>query len=60
MKSDYINSEKLIVINQSAQKYKIDLIKKKKIITFVGKINKSKGYDLFGNACIKILNNYND
>ena len=60
MKSDYINSEKLIVINQSAKKNKIDLNKKKKIITFVGKLNKSKGYDLFGKAIVKILNKYKD
>ena len=60
MKSDYINSEKLIVINQSAQKNKIDLNKKKKIITFVGKLNKSKGYDLFGKAIVKILHKYKD
>ncbi len=31
MKSDYINSEKLIVINQSASKNKINLNKKKKL-----------------------------
>ena len=60
MKSDYINSEKLIVINQSAKKNKIDLNKKKKIITFVGKLNKSKGYDLFGKAIVKILHKYKD
>ncbi len=60
MKSDYINSEKLIVINQSAKKNKISLKKKKKIITFVGKLNKSKGYDLFGKAIVKILNKYKD
>ena len=60
MKSDYINSEKLVVINQSAKKNKINLNKKKKIITFVGKLNKSKGYDLFGKAIIKILNKYNN
>ena len=60
MKSDYINSEKLVVINQSARKNKINLNKKKKIITFVGKLNKSKGYDLFGKAIIKILNKYKD
>ncbi len=54
------NSEKLIVINQSTKKNKINFNKKKKIITFVGKLNKSKGYDLFGQAIIKILNKYND
>ena len=60
MKSDAINSEKLIVINQSASKNKIDINKKKKIITFVGKLNRSKGYDLFGSAVIKILKKYKD
>ncbi len=60
MKTDYINSEKLIVINQSAKKNIVDLNKKKKIITFVGKLNRSKGYDLFGKAIIKILNKYKD
>ncbi len=58
MKSDYINSEKLIVINQSAKKNKININKKKNIITFVGKLNRSKGYDVFGNAIIKILNKH--
>ncbi len=60
MKSDAINSEKLLVINQSATKNKINFKSKKKIITFVGKLNKSKGYDLFGNAVIKILKNYKE
>ena len=58
MKTDYINSEKLIVINQSAKKNKINLKSKKKIITFVGKLNKAKGYDIFGKAIIKILKKY--
>ena len=31
---------------------------KKNIITFVGKLNKSKGYDIFGNTIIKILNKH--
>ena len=60
MKYDHINSEKLIVINQSAKKNKVNLKSKKNIITFVGKLNKSKGYDIFGNAIIKILNKYNN
>ena len=58
MKSDAINSEKLIVINQSASKNRINLNNKKNIITFVGKLNRSKGYDLFGNAVTKILNKH--
>ncbi len=33
---------------------------KKKIIIFSGKLNSSKGYDIFGEAIIKILNKYND
>jgi len=60
MHNDYVNSEKLVVINQSAQKNKVNLNNKKKIITFVGKLNKSKGYDLFGKSIIKILNKYKD
>ena len=60
MKNDHVNSEKLIVINQSAKKSKVNLKTKKNIITFVGKLNKSKGYDIFGNAIIKILNKYHN
>ena len=58
--ASYESNEKLIVINQSAKKNLIDLKKKEKIITFVGKLNRSKGYDLFGAAIIKILNKYKD
>ena len=58
MKSEAINSEKLIVINQSAKKNVVNFKKKENIITFVGKLNRSKGYDLFGNAVIKILKKY--
>ena len=60
MKSDAINSEKLIVINQSASRNNINFKKKEKIITFVGKLNRAKGYDLFGNAVTKILKKYKD
>ena len=55
-----INSDKLVVINQSAKKNSNKIKKKKKLITFVGKLNRSKGYDLFGKAVIKILNKYKD
>ena len=34
------------------------LPKKQNIITFIGKLNKSKGYDLAGVAVVKILNKY--
>ena len=54
----YTKSPKLIVIKQSADTQKIDFKKKEKIITFVGKLNKAKGYDIFGSAIIDILNVY--
>ena len=54
----YLKSEKLLVIHQSINKKKVDLRKKERIITFVGKLNSAKGYDLFGDAIIKILNKY--
>ncbi len=57
MHDKFVNSEKLLVVFQSAKKNKVNLKKKKNWITFVGKLNKSKGYDVFGNAIIKILNN---
>ena len=34
--------------------------KKKKIIAFVGKLNRSKGFHIFGSSIIKILNKYSD
>ena len=54
----YKKSGKLIVIHQSTKKQKINLKHKKKIITFVGKLNKAKGYDIFGAAILNILNKY--
>ena len=56
----YLNSEKIDVICQSTDKTSVNLKNKKKIIMFVGKLNKSKGYDLFGKAVIKILNEFKD
>ena len=58
MHNKFINSEKLLVIFQSAKQNKINFNKKKNWITFVGKLNKSKGYDIFGKAIIKVLNNH--
>ena len=60
MHNKFINSEKLLVIFQSAKKINVNLKQKKKEISFVGKLNRSKGYDIFGNAVIKILNKYPD
>ena len=56
----HLNSEKLDVIYQSINSTKVNLNKKKKWITFVGKLNKAKGYDLFGKAVIKILKKFKD
>ena len=56
----YKNSSKIELIHQSTSKANIDLNKKEKIITFVGKLNKSKGYDIFGKSVIKILDEFKD
>ena len=53
-------TNKLEVINQSTSKKIINFKNKKKIILFVGRLNISKGYDIFGEAIISILNNYPD
>ena len=56
----YQKIDKLAVIYQSTKKKKIDIKKKERIISFVGKLNTAKGYDLFGKACIKILREFPD
>ena len=56
----YSSSSKLEIINQSTNRPKIDFTKKKKIITFIGKLNSAKGYDLFGSAVLKILKKHKD
>ena len=53
-----VNNDKITVIEQSTSKVKINFKKKKNLITFIGKLNASKGYDIFGKAIIKILNKY--
>ena len=60
MHDKFVNSEKLGVVFQSAKKQKVNLLKKKKEITFVGKLNRSKGYDIFGPAVIRVLNKHKD
>ncbi|WP_440672811.1 glycosyltransferase [Candidatus Pelagibacter sp. HIMB1715] len=57
---NYSNSNKLEVIKQSINAKKINLKNKKKIITFVGKLNSAKGYDIFGRAIIPILDEFKD
>ena len=47
--------QKTSVCYQSTSRVKINFKKKKNLISFVGKLNKAKGYDLFGNAIVKIL-----
>ena len=58
LKNIYHKSSKLIVIHQSINKTKININMKKKLITFVGKLNAAKGYDLFGSAITKILDKH--
>ena len=58
LKNFYHKSKKLEVIHQSTIKKKVNLKKKEKLITFVGKLNSAKGYDIFGDAIVKILDKY--
>ena len=59
LENKFVNSDKLLVFHQSAQKGSLSLLnKKKKWITFVGKLNKAKGYDIFAASIKKILNKY--
>ena len=61
LENKFVNSNKLVVFFQSADKSQLSVIKrKKKWITFVGKLNKAKGYDIFVEAIKKILNVYPD
>ena len=53
-------TNKLEVISQSTSKKIINFKNKKKIVLFVGRLNISKGYDIFGEAIISVLNNYPD
>ena len=53
-------SQKTFVCYQSSSRIKIDFKKKEKTISFVGKLNHAKGYDLFGETILKILNKHKD
>jgi len=57
---DDLLSQKTSVCYQSSSRVKINFKKKEKTISFVGKLNHAKGYDLFGDAIIKILNRHSD
>ena len=48
--------QKTTVCYQSTNKIKINFKKKKKIISFIGKLNRAKGFDIFGKAILRILN----
>ena len=58
LKLDKVQKNKIQIIHQSTNKVKISLSNKKNNIIFVGRLNKSKGYDVFGKSIIKILNKY--
>jgi len=61
LENKFVNSNKLLIFHQSAKKNTLSIIKdKKKWITFVGKLNKAKGYDVFAKSIIKVLNKYPD
>ena len=53
-------SQKTFVCYQSSSKTKINFKKKEKTISFIGKLNHAKGYDLFGDSILRILNKYDD
>ncbi len=56
--SDTNYEKKFGICYQSTKKTSVNINKKKNIISFVGKLNTAKGYDIFGEAIIKILNEY--
>jgi len=51
-------SKQTFICYQSSSKVKINFKKKEKIISFVGKLNKAKGYDIFGKAIVRILDKH--
>ena len=55
-----LNINKIDIIHQSTSKTIIKFHKKKNLISFVGKLNASKGYDVFGGAILKILDKFPD
>ncbi len=59
-----LNDDKFLkkteICYQSTNKVKINFSKKKKIISFIGKLNRAKGFDIFGKAILKVLNEFKD
>ena len=60
LKNFEAHKNKFSVVYQCVDKKKINFNNKKKIISFIGKLNRAKGYDIFGKSIIKILNKYPD
>ena len=60
IENENLLKQKTAVCYQSTSKTAVDFRKKEKIISFVGKLNSAKGYDLFGKAIIPILNEFKD
>ena len=57
--SHFVHSEKLLICFQSASRANKVVIKKKKnLITFVGKLNKAKGYDIFAKSILNVLDKH--
>ncbi len=52
--------QKTSICYQSTSKTKINFRQKQKMISFIGKLNSAKGYDIFGKTIIKILDKYSD
>ena len=50
--------KKTAICFQSSSKTNINFKEKKNIISFIGKLNRAKGYDIFGNAILKILDKH--
>ena len=61
LENKFVNSNKLLIFYQSAKKADLSIIKKKKKwITFVGKLNRAKGYDVFAKSIKIILQKFPD
>ena len=59
LENKFINSNKLLIFYQSANKGSLSILKKKqKWITFVGKLNRAKGYDIFVKSIKKVLDKH--
>ncbi len=59
LENKFVNSNKLVVFFQSAKKSNLNIINSKKNwITFVGKLNNAKGYDVFAKTIKLILNKF--